>query len=375
MAANTSPVANSIEVQKTPALKRADMPSVSCWTWDEYTAAKNLRKSNRNGTMAQEKKGAKMLWFIKTADGEPIKEELAKAIRRDCRMFWNGMKSVPSRWGRADLNTHSEFSKVMFSKYPELTYCEGSWKLDQIASMDYPLWHNNYMANRVKTEPHLDNTTLKRSTSPITTLAKRRCTSPSLVPSSSKQEDSIHFNNPLSGLFPTTGADTPASSTGRAISPLAIEFMGQQLNAPTEPLGDDGTTALTNELAPVPSSTVSTQPASSTTIANSSTVLGVSIPNVPYTSSITAVISSIPPVPTSSATSDITKKPWKARRPPANSTKPKSVVKSWWMDKYTDGTEKEFIAYWGNLGLEGQRTALLEATQGPEANEIGASAE
>ncbi|KAF4581742.1 hypothetical protein EYR40_002758 [Pleurotus pulmonarius] len=364
ISSNTSPIADSIEIQKTAAsFKRADMQSIHYWTWDEYTAAKNLRKNNRNETATQEKKGAKMLWFIETADGEPIKEELAKAIRRDCRMFWNGMNNVPARWGRADLKTHSEFCKVMSGKYPELTYCEGSWKLDQIASMDYPSWHNNYVANRVKTEPRPDDTTLKRSASPTTTFAKRHCTSPPPIPSSLKQKGRALFDNPLSGLFSSNAVPTP--STGRAISPLALEFMGQ-LGTPSQgPLTNEAT-PLPNELAPAPLQ-----------LAILNLPLGVIIPRIPYTSSSTAASSSVPLVSTLpegiASTSDIVKKPRKARRPPPHSTKPKSVIKSWWMDKHSDGTEKEFTAYWDKLGLEGQRTALLEATLGPEEKEIDPS--
>ncbi|KAF9500536.1 hypothetical protein BDN71DRAFT_1492865 [Pleurotus eryngii] len=67
---------------------------------------------------------------------------------------------------------------------------------------------------------------------------------------------------------------------------------------------------------------------------------------------------------------DLVKKSRKARRPPANTTKPKSVIKSSWMDKHPNGTEKEFSQYWATLGLEGQRAALLKATSGPEEKGI-----
>ncbi|KAF9492608.1 hypothetical protein BDN71DRAFT_1509298 [Pleurotus eryngii] len=102
--------------------------------------------------------------------------------------------------------------------------------------------------------------------------------------------------------------------------------------------------------------------------------LRVTIPSIPYTGAV-ATLSQ--PAPGASAQTEgakpinnLVKKSRKARHPPAHTTKPKSVIKSSWMDKHPNGTEKEFSQYWATLGLEGQRAALLKATSGPEEKGI-----
>ncbi|KAF9492902.1 hypothetical protein BDN71DRAFT_1572650 [Pleurotus eryngii] len=104
--------------------------------------------------------------------------------------------------------------------------------------------------------------------------------------------------------------------------------------------------------------------------------LCVMIAGIPYTARAVATLSQ--PVPGASAqneganpTNDLVKKSRKARRPPLHTTKPKSVIKSSWMDKHPNGTEKEFTQYWNTLGLEGQGAALLKATSSPEEKGIG----
>ncbi|KAF4565755.1 hypothetical protein EYR40_002178 [Pleurotus pulmonarius] len=380
----TSPMTDMIEIPRTPSPKRADMQLVQFWTWDEYTAAKNTRKGNTSDTSTQEKKGSKMLWFIETADGEPIKEERAKAMRRHCRAFWNGMKIVPKTWGRVDLKTHSEFSKVMSMNYPELTYCEGTWKLDQLASIDYPSWHSNHVVGRVKIEIQPNDTTLlKRSASPTTTLAKKQCISPSPVSSSSlssSQRALIHLDNPLSNLFSETAPPIPP--TARSVSPILLEYAPLPLQDPATDSNITTPSSNVNIPAPLPvnpaeSTTpsipnASTQPP--TTFGASLSALRVTIPGIPYTGAM-ATLSQ--PAPGASAqteganpTNDLVKKSRKARRPPPHTTKPKSVIKSSWMDKHPEGTEKEFTQYWNTLGLEGQRAALLKATSSPEEKGI-----
>ncbi|KAF9486625.1 hypothetical protein BDN71DRAFT_1565682, partial [Pleurotus eryngii] len=306
----TSPIADMIKILKTPSPKCANMQLVQCWMWNEYTAAKNARKGNTNNTGTQEKKGNKMLWKNKQKQCGVTAEH-------------SGMT-----WGQVDLKTHSEFSKVMSMNYPELTYCKGTWKMDQLASIDYPSWHSNHVVSQVKIEAQLNNTTLlKHSASPTTMLAKKQCMSPSPVSSSSSSSSSsqqalVHLDNPLVNLFPAT-APPISPTTGQSMSPILLEYALLPLQDPTTD---------SNVNAPVPSpvnpaepTTPSISKASTqlpTTFGASLSALRMMIPSIPYTWAMETLSQ---PVPGASAKTEgakpinnLVKKSHKVRCPPVN---------------------------------------------------------
>ncbi|KAF9495132.1 hypothetical protein BDN71DRAFT_1559682 [Pleurotus eryngii] len=63
---------------------------------------------------------------------------------------------------------------------------------------------------------------------------------------------------------------------------------------------------------------------------------------------------------------DLVKKSYKAHHgPPAHTTKP-NVIKSSWMDKHPNGTEKEFSQYWLPLGSKGRGLLFSELHLAPK---------
>ncbi|KAI0309597.1 hypothetical protein OF83DRAFT_1179439 [Amylostereum chailletii] len=70
--------------------------------------------------------GVKTVLFVRHPSGDPLTATEAKSLREDMYRFWNGIKTIPESWGKADLLT-----------------AEGNWKTNRIASENYSHWRSN----------------------------------------------------------------------------------------------------------------------------------------------------------------------------------------------------------------------------------------
>ena len=85
--------------------------------------------------------------YVEYENGEIISGDRATEIRRFARSIWvllGNKGSPPATWGTADIETRKLYSQEMCSRFPELKLCDLDWKSEQIATDNYPSWHNTW---------------------------------------------------------------------------------------------------------------------------------------------------------------------------------------------------------------------------------------
>lgn len=84
--------------------------------------------------------------FVEDENGNVIDGFRASSIRKFARLLWAGLSNAgkaPKSWGKVDAQTSFQFQIEMCGKFPELRLCEGNWKVDLIATMNYPSWSSS----------------------------------------------------------------------------------------------------------------------------------------------------------------------------------------------------------------------------------------
>ena len=131
-----------------PDADREDYPLVKYWFRHEWTAAENSQVAMIGATgKARASLGENVtLRFVEDENGNIIDGFRATAIRKFGREIWTGLGNIgkaPKTWGKVDAKVAAEYRTEMGRKFPELRLCEGNWKADLIATLNYPSWYNN----------------------------------------------------------------------------------------------------------------------------------------------------------------------------------------------------------------------------------------
>jgi hypothetical protein len=131
-----------------PEAEREDFPLVKYWCRHEWTASDDLQVASIGAPgKSRAAQGENVsLKFVEDENGNAIDGYKATAIRKFARSLWAGLSNAgkaPKSWGKVDAETSSQFQIEMCRKFPELRLCEGNWKVDLIATMNYPSWYSN----------------------------------------------------------------------------------------------------------------------------------------------------------------------------------------------------------------------------------------
>jgi hypothetical protein len=89
--------------------------------------------------------------YVELEDGTVISGDRATEIRKFARAIWVSVSksgTPPSKWGQADIQTRQQYLSAMGTRFPELRYCDLEWKIDQIATDNYPSWYTNWLSKR-----------------------------------------------------------------------------------------------------------------------------------------------------------------------------------------------------------------------------------
>lgn len=131
------------------SLSRNDYPHVKFWTrkeWADYT-------SNEIATTDSDKPRGKVrssqginvtMRYVEDENGEAINGHVATEIRRYARSIWVHIANTdgaPAKWGDAGVKISQIYRQHMYSKFPILQFCELDWKVDHIATDNYPSWY------------------------------------------------------------------------------------------------------------------------------------------------------------------------------------------------------------------------------------------
>jgi hypothetical protein len=132
-------------------LDKARYPDVQYWRKNEW----NRRPGNTSTTVVNTQVGIKgrkrraagqnvNCQFVEGADGMPVDGYRITAISNRLREIWHEcwLKGIaPTTWGKGSA-TFRDFVRMQIYDYAsELRFCEDHWKLDLIATTNYPGWY------------------------------------------------------------------------------------------------------------------------------------------------------------------------------------------------------------------------------------------
>jgi hypothetical protein len=124
-----------------PDADREDYPLVKYWHRHEWTNADCLVAMIGAPEKARASQGENVtMRFVEDENGNIVDGFRATAIRKFSREIWSGLGNIgkaPKTWGKVDAKVAAEYRSEMGRKFPELRLCEGNWKADHIATLNY----------------------------------------------------------------------------------------------------------------------------------------------------------------------------------------------------------------------------------------------
>lgn len=135
------------------SLAHSDFPQINFWTrkgWLEYVAAKEdvtTLKENTRGKVRASQGINVAMGYVEKEDGEAVDGHVASDMRKCARSIWVHIATVsetgpPAKWGEAGIKFNEMYRKQMYERFPMLRLCESDWKVDQIATDNYPSWYS-----------------------------------------------------------------------------------------------------------------------------------------------------------------------------------------------------------------------------------------
>ncbi|KAF8572885.1 hypothetical protein K439DRAFT_1625466 [Ramaria rubella] len=141
---------------------RSNYPDVPFWTWSDYETHKQDQKSSGFTKRGSKRKDtaapSPSLTFITDARGTPVSQHTAMEMCAHCHSIWTHLAAkglVPTTWSNAALDAIDYYRQEMLAKYPDLGLADDHWKVDQIATQNYPAWirtHRQLLEHRLPTE-------------------------------------------------------------------------------------------------------------------------------------------------------------------------------------------------------------------------------
>jgi hypothetical protein len=119
--------------------------------------------------------------YIEDHQGVTIDGYRAGEMQKFARSIWISLSKsnkAPKTWGKADVETAQQYRREMCRRFSELRLCAYDWKVDQIATDNYPNWALHYLDHHAVKQEGGD---------PRPILAKRRELSEGSGPQSKKK--------------------------------------------------------------------------------------------------------------------------------------------------------------------------------------------
>ncbi|KAF8806798.1 hypothetical protein BYT27DRAFT_7008766, partial [Phlegmacium glaucopus] len=89
--------------------------------------------------------------YMEFEDGQMISGDRASEIRQfacvQSSSIWvllANKGAPPATWGATDMESRKLYCQEMCLHFPELRLCDLDWKAEQIATNNYPSWHNTW---------------------------------------------------------------------------------------------------------------------------------------------------------------------------------------------------------------------------------------
>jgi hypothetical protein len=205
---------SSLSASTTPDVvaQKDDYPNVKFWARQDWNEAKQDIGTHRQGERGRSRaaQGVNVaMRYIEDENGQVIDGHRASAIRKLARSIWIALANTgkaPAKWSQADIVVAQSYRREMRHHFPELRLCENDWKVDLIASDNYPSWysHNNSANKCLVKQEKADGDDISSPSSPT---AKRQQHSGDIGDRTAKKIR-LESNQPM------TGGDTQPQETG-----------------------------------------------------------------------------------------------------------------------------------------------------------------
>jgi hypothetical protein len=92
--------------------------------------------------------------YVEDKNGKVVDGHVASEIRKYARSVWVHIANIygaPPKWGDAGVKIAQVYREHMYSRFPMLQFCELDWKVDLIATDNYPSWYG-WFGKKSKTD-------------------------------------------------------------------------------------------------------------------------------------------------------------------------------------------------------------------------------
>jgi hypothetical protein len=136
-------------------LIRSKYPDVKFWTrkeWLENIATNEdittVTENPRRGRVRASQGINVTMGYVEKEDGEVVDGHAASDIRKCAHSIWVHIATTetgpPAKWSEAGIKHNEEYRMQMYQRFPMLQLCESDWKVDQIATDNYPSWYSSW---------------------------------------------------------------------------------------------------------------------------------------------------------------------------------------------------------------------------------------
>lgn len=83
--------------------------------------------------------------YVEDENGKAVDGHVASEIRKYARSIWVHIaktRGAPPKWGDAGVEIAQIYRQHMYGRFPILRFCELDWKVDLIATDNYPSWYS-----------------------------------------------------------------------------------------------------------------------------------------------------------------------------------------------------------------------------------------
>ncbi|KAF8573641.1 hypothetical protein K439DRAFT_1624922 [Ramaria rubella] len=159
---NPAPLLPGPPLESKAPPDRSNYPDVPFWTQSDYETHKQDQKSSgftEHGSKCKDTAAPSLsLTFVTDARGTPVSQHTAMEMRACCRSIWTHLAAkglVPTTWSNTALDAIDYYCQEMLAKYPDLGLADDHWKVDRIATQNYPAWirtHGQLLEHGLPTE-------------------------------------------------------------------------------------------------------------------------------------------------------------------------------------------------------------------------------
>lgn len=130
-------------------VSRNDYPHVKFWTRKEWLDHEiDITTTNKPRGKVRASQGINVsMRYVEDELGNIVDGFVASEMRKFARSIWvhiAGSSGAPSKWGDAGVKVAQYYRQEMCARFPILRLCELDWKVDQIATDNYPSWYTTW---------------------------------------------------------------------------------------------------------------------------------------------------------------------------------------------------------------------------------------